>query len=117
MKSGGADEIHFSRKDFSKGTNVSTLKGFDFDDHDVLIFHDYQSGTFKQVSGGNPLQVSTGGTWAKLDSIADLKELDKASPEVSIAVNKAADTVTLVIDQGTIVHKIAMDGLVHDFLL
>ena len=113
-KSGG--DIHLTAKSLAKGTNVSRLD-LDFDDRDALVFHDYKGGTFKQVAGGNPLQVSGDGTWARVDSIADLKELDTASTVVSISASKATDVVTVSITTGDAVHKIALEGLAHDYLV
>ncbi len=83
-------------------------------DHDIVILSNYQDKTFAGIKGGNELVVDTGGNYAKLDSLADIKELDQASSAVSTKVS--GDTLILDITQSTGTHHIQLAGLGHDYL-
>jgi parallel beta helix pectate lyase-like protein len=103
-----SDVFRFSGTKLDKGTTKS-VAAVDFTDGDTLIFAGYDKGTFRGVG-------DKAGTYVSIDSLADLKALDKASGDVSVSVNKKTDVLTIEIDQGAATHKIAIADMAHDFL-
>jgi hypothetical protein len=86
---------------------------FDFADGDRIILQGFANGTLKGWGGGNPLAVNKIGTYAVLDSLADVQELAGASSAVSTRVK--GDTLVIDLDPrgGAEIH---LAGLGHDFL-
>jgi hypothetical protein len=111
---GDADAFRFFGDELGGG-RTSTVRGLDFGEGDTLTFLRYDAGTFKAFGGGNPLEANRNGDYVKLDSIADLKELDQASGDVSLG--RSGDTVTLSIDQGSATHRVVLEHLADAFLL
>jgi hypothetical protein len=95
------------------GTGLTEKAAVDLG-HDVVVLSNYESGTFGQVKGGNELVVDAAGAYAKLDSLADIKELDQASKAVSAKVS--GDTLILDIAQAHGTHHLELAGLGHDYL-
>lgn len=106
---GAADTFRF---DGNKGTG-GQVNGLDFDTGDRLVLRHFDAGTFEALAGGNPLQVSAAGTMAKIDSLLDLRELDRASSKVS--VHSDGDTLVLDIAQKGADHVIELAGLAHAY--
>ena len=104
-----ADTFRF---DGHKGTD-GHVDGLDFGGGDKLVLRHFDAGTFEALAGGNPLQVSAAGTFAKIDSLADLRELDQASSKVS--VHSDGDTLVLDIAQKGADHAIELAGLGHAY--
>jgi hypothetical protein len=89
----------------SKG-DTDKIGSLDFGDGDRIILQDYASGTLKGQGGGNPLAVNKAGTYAILDSAADLNELAAAS-----------SAVTLASKNGGVVLSITQSGGRHDIVM
>jgi len=87
------------------------VDGLDFGSGDKLALRHFDAGTFEGIKGGNHLQVSADGSFAKIDSFADLRELDRASSKV--AVHADGDTLVIDIDQKGADHTIELAGLGH----
>lgn len=108
-----ADQFTFLGTSVDKDkTSAATV---DFSGGDTIVFNKYDGGTFDNVAGGNVLAVNSAGTYAKIDSIADLRELVTASKAVTAKVS--GDTLTIDIAQDTGVHHLVLAGLGHDYLV
>jgi hypothetical protein len=92
----------------SKGKS-DTVSGLDFADGDRIILRDYASGTLKGWGGGNPLAVNKAGTYAVLDSQADLSELAAASAAVKLT--GSGGNQVLSITQGGSRHDVHLSGV------
>jgi hypothetical protein len=109
--SDGHSDIFRFYGDTKGGTRQVSL---DFGDGDKMTLHKFAVGTFHDHAGGNYLQVSPDGAYAKIDSLADLRELDQASSKVSI--HTSGDTLVLDIAQkGVADHVIELAGLGHAY--
>ena len=86
---------------------------FDVEDGDVILFAGYEGGTFQGKAGGNALQVSADGKWAKLDSVADIAELAARSGDVDAWTRD--DDLFLRIRQDRGAETITLDGLAGEF--
>jgi hypothetical protein len=86
--------VDADRVDAGETTRVA---GLDLDEGDKIVFRDFDRGSFEGIGGGNPLQVNRDGTFAKIDSVADLVELVEASANVSAAVDHAAGELRLAV--------------------
>jgi hypothetical protein len=104
-----ADTFRF---DGQKGTG-GHVDGLDFDGGDRMVLRHFDANTFAALADGNPLQVSGAGTFAKIDSLLDLRELDRASSKVS--VHSDGDTLVLDIAQKGADHVIELAGLGHAY--
>lgn len=105
--SSDGDVFRFSGSDVNGWTRV-VARNVDLGTGDEIQFTGYDQGTFKQQSGGNPLQVSGDGLTATIDSRADIKELIAASPDIS--TQNWDDTLALIIKQDDGVHSV----ILHD---
>jgi parallel beta-helix repeat protein len=105
---GHADIFRFNSKN---GTDK--VSGLHFGEGDKLVLQEFDRGTFHDQAGGNPLVVKFDGMLTKIDSLADLRELDKASPKVSI--HTSGDTLVLDIDQKAGHHVLDLAGLGHAY--
>lgn len=93
----------------------SVLSGFDFGDKDKIVLIDYANGTFKGQGGGNKLDVSSDGTYVKIDALADLQELESKSAAVDI-LRGANDTLIIEVAQkGQPDHLIHLAGYADDY--
>jgi hypothetical protein len=102
----GADTFRFDAKgatDFVKGVN--------FAGGDKLVLHDYETGTFL---GGAAVGASSNGTTVTIDSYADLRALDKASPDVRVHEG-VDDTIAIVLKQDSGDHWVRLVGNAHDY--
>ena len=99
--------FRFSGSKLDKGTTTSTVKGLDFADGDALVFASYDNGTFRSADNGS---------FVRIDLLAELKALDKASGDVSVSADRKSGVLTIEIDQDAATHKIAVADMAHDFL-
>jgi hypothetical protein len=113
---GDADTFRFDGDALGSGRVVSTIKNLHFGEGDVLVFIRYDRDTFDHVADGNSLQVSADGTYARIDSIADLKELAQASSAVTLSGSPATGAATIEIDHGDTTHLISLQGLADALL-
>jgi hypothetical protein len=105
---GHADVFRF---DGEKAKGSGHVDGLDFAAGDKLALIHYDAGTFHGHAGGNYLAAALDGTFAKIDSFADLRELDQASSKVSVHAD--GDTLVIDIDQKGADHAIELAGLGH----
>lgn len=110
---GKAEYTKFDGAVLHGGDHLDTCPDLSFDEGDVIVFNNYDAGTFKQVWGGNKLNVTTDGIYAKLDSLVDVQELVHASAAVTATVSN--DTLTLSIEQAGGTHTIVLDGLGQEY--
>lgn len=96
-KSDAANSLRFDGK-VADGGKVVHVDGVDFSRGDSFIFAHWQSGTFQDKFGGNPVDDWNDGASVKVDSLLDLQELAHHSPWIS-AETDGADLI-LTIDQG-----------------
>ena len=89
------------------------VEGLDFSRGDVLVFHDFASGAFRNRSDGNALDAWDNGRSAEADSARDLQEIAAASPAVSATTR--GDLLVLRIEQGGEATEIALEGLGAEF--
>jgi len=94
--------------------DTDTLRGLDFADGDRIILKNYATGTLKGYGDDNYLAVNRAGTYAVLDSLRDVAELDSASSAVTTRVS--GDTLVLSITQSGSRHDIQLAGLGDEFL-
>jgi len=106
---GQAETFRFDGNKATKGSGH--VDGFDFAAGDKLALIHYDAGTFHGKAGGNYLAASLDGTFVKIDSYADLRELDQASSKVSVHAD--GDTLVIDIDQKGADHTIELAGLGH----
>ena len=85
----------------------------DFESGDTLEFRGFQAGTFKGVSGGNPLEVSRRGDAVRLDSVEDIRELAGASKDVS--VRAAGDDLILRVAQSDGAKRFRLEDMADDY--
>lgn len=93
-----------------KEPTVTEVRSLDLDDGDRIVFANYDAGTFKSVAGGNPLVVNNLGSYAHINDLADIEELDGASSRVSVLVDMAKDELILFVDKSTGVHEVVLHG-------
>ena len=67
-------------------------------------------------AGGNLVHANAEGTYVKIDSLADIKELAQVNNKVSVSANAATDVLTMSIDQGAYTHKVQIAGLADEYL-
>ena len=106
---GHADTFRFDAKG---ATDV--VRNFAFGDHDQIVLHDYAKGTFHGQSGGNPLVITENGSMVKIDSMADLHELAKASGKVHVHEGQR-DTLIINIEQPGHDHMIKILDMAHAY--
>lgn len=113
---GKADEFRFDGSKLA-ASKTSTVDNLDFGDGDTLVFIWYDQNSFHDKPGGNLLQANAAGTYVKIDSMADIKELaDFSGNKVSVNANADTDVLTLSIDQGSFTHKVQLAGLADEYL-
>jgi hypothetical protein len=99
------------------GDRTSVLRGVDLDDGDRILLKSFDAGTLKGLGGGNPLAVNKAGTYAVLDSLADIRELDLASAAVTTRTLAKSDTLVVDIDpRGPGSLELHLHGHGQDFL-
>lgn len=74
----GADIFKFNAATVRNG-DVDRILDVDFRSGDRIVFTGFDANNFRQVSGGNVLQITDNGRGAMIDSMADLHELAQAS--------------------------------------
>lgn len=89
---------------------VTEVRSLDLDDGDRLVFVNYDPGTFKGIAGGNPLVVNGLGSYVHINALADIDELDRASPRVRAAVDLSENELILYIDKSTGMHEVVIQG-------
>ncbi len=99
---------------FDAAGKTDKVRGLNFDDGDRIVLHDYAKGTFHDQAGGNPLAVSGKGASVTLDSLNDLRELDRASSAVHVRQDKY-DTLIIDIDQPGPDHTIRIIDMAHAY--
>lgn len=105
---GEAEDFRFRGGDV-RGRETDRLSGVDFGEDDEIVFTSYDRNTFEDFSGGNLVSNNRTGTYVKIDSLADIRELDRASDDVGVRVR--GDTLVLTIDQEDGTHQVSMAGL------
>lgn len=95
---------------FDKSGPTDVVTGLDFGKGDTIELYGFKGGTFYGQKGGNFLLVTVNG--ALLDSVEDLRELDAASPKVSIH-DGGNDTLVIDIDQPGGMHSIELLAFAH----
>jgi hypothetical protein len=112
---GGNGRAETFRFDGDKVRGTDTVDGFDFGDNDTLVLIDYGRGTFAGQGGGNKLDVSSDGSFVRINSVADLEELAANSAGIDLRAG-ANDALVLDISQnGGADHSIQIAGLADDF--
>lgn len=106
---GEADAFRFKGTWVASGDRTDDRPDVSFSEGDTITLINYEQGTFKGVWKGNPLTVSTDGTYVKIDSITDLQEVVGTSPKLSATVSD--DVLTLHVIQSGGEHDIVLDGL------
>lgn len=113
---GHADEFRFDGSKLAE-SKTSTVSDLDFGDGDTLVFIWYDKDSFHDKPGGSLLHANAEGTYVKIDSIADIKELaDFSGNKVSAHANVDTDVLTLSIDQGGLTHTVQLAGLADEYL-
>ena len=110
---GEPDEFRFKGTWVASGDRTDRESDLSFDEGDTIVLINYEPGTFKSVWKGNPLNVSSAGDYAKIDSVTDLQELVGTSPKLAALV--ADDTLTLRVTQSGGVHDIVLDGIGQEY--
>ncbi|MFO1144170.1 MAG: right-handed parallel beta-helix repeat-containing protein [Amaricoccus sp.] len=105
---GQADTFRFS----SAPGSTDVADRVNFDEGDVIRLENYRGGTFFGQKGGNLLIVTIHG--AVIDSLADLRELQAASPKVHVS-DGGDNSLVLDIEQRSGVHSIHLPGLAHAY--
>ena len=75
----------------------------------MIVFRNFDAGTFRNGGDGNSLEAWNGGRAVKVDSLADLAELDARSR--AIEATTKGDVLILSIDEDGETIEIALDGL------
>ena len=90
---------------------VTEVRSLDLDDGDRLVFVNYDQGTFKGITGGNPLVVNDAGTYVHINALADVDELDRASPARNGGGRSRRGRADPVyIDKVTGLHEVVIQG-------
>jgi hypothetical protein len=110
---GVADEFRYKGTWVASGDRTDVNDNLNFDEGDTIVLINYEANSFKGVWQGNKLDVNSAGTYAKIDSLTDLQELDFASPKLAASVSD--DTLTLHITQTNGVHDIVLEGLGQEY--
>ena len=92
-----------------------TISGFDFGEGDRIVLTDYARGTFKGKAGGNKLDVSGDGTYARINSDADIRELDSASTAVRVLEGQDDALVIGITQRGEPEHLLQIAGYADDY--
>lgn len=93
----------------------SHIPGIDFSSGDLLIFRDFDFGTFKDIRGGNIVTGSKTGDLVFVNSVADLRELVTASSGIQAKAGDCPDSLLLEIDQENGAQTVIVDGVGTDF--
>lgn len=101
LGNGVADTFRFSGTRID-GDTTRRLNDVDFSEGDVIKLGRYDVGTFEDMVGGNPVQNNVSGSYVRIDSLADIAELDQYSSAVSASVSGNDLTVTITQDRGTL---------------
>lgn len=109
--SADADEFRFLGS--AVGREKTDTFAIDFSKGDTIVLNGYAGHTFDDISGGNVVANNTTGTYVKIDSITDLRELATASEAITAKVS--GDTLTLDIAQDGGVHHLVMAGLGQEY--
>lgn len=104
------------RHDGSKisGNKAGTISGLDFGEGDTLVFIHYDKGTVADRNGGNLVWNNAEATYAKIDSLTDLQEIDAFSKLVSTKV--AGDDLILTIKQDTGTQTLTLEDWGREFI-
>jgi hypothetical protein len=105
--SGPSETFRVNHNQLKDGQQVF-INDLDFSNGDILVFRNFSAGAFDATRGGNPIEVWKDGRAVKIDSIADLHELDAASNAVS--VSSRGDQTIVDIDGPRDV-SIVLDGI------
>ena len=96
---GDADAFRFYGTKVTKD-RTDKVSDMSFSEGDTLVLADYKAGTFKSLSSdSNVVWHNKEGDYVKIDSIADIKELDKYSSMIS--THKSGGDVIMDIVQGS----------------
>jgi hypothetical protein len=79
------------------------------------VLTDYARGTLKGKGGGNKLDVSSDGTYARIDSEADIRELDSASTAVRVLEGQDDALVIGITQRGEPEHVLQIAGYADDY--
>jgi hypothetical protein len=104
---GVADLFRFDAKG-----ETDVVRGLDFKEGDVIELYNYKGGTFFNIKDDNSLMVTI--HRAVLDSLADIRELDKASDKIGVR-DAGNDTLAIDIWQKAGTHTIEIHDLVESY--
>ncbi len=110
----GADQFKFDSVTVKNG-DVDRLADVDFRGGDRIVFAGFDAGEFKQIAGGNVLQVTDNGRGVVIDSFADIRELVQASGGSIQAsrINGIDLQIQLRHDDGLVQHLVITNGWVQ----
>lgn len=109
----GGDLFRFNGK-VAASKAEADVHGLDLEGNDIIVFRNFEAGTFSSIRGGNRVDVFDNGKGVKLDSALDLHEVAAAS-KLFTAV-EIGDDVTLTIKQTRGYVQLTFDDLRDDFL-
>lgn len=110
---GDADSFRFYGSHVN-GTTTDTVSHIDFGDGDDIVLIGYDSGTFEDHNGGNEVWNNAEGTYVKVDSVADLRELATYSDAINASVQ--GDDLSITIDQHSGTQTLVLLGLADAYL-
>lgn len=107
----GADFFRFDGVTVGNG-DTDRITDVDFKAGDRIVFAGFEANTFKQIAGGNVLQITDSGRGVQIDSFADFKELVQASDGAITAtrVNGADLQIDFHHDAATVQHLVIANG-------
>lgn len=110
---GDADSFRFYGSHVD-GSTKNTVSHLDFGDGDTIVLIGYDHGTFEDHNGGNEVWNNAEGTYVKIDSVADLRELATYSDAIHASVQ--GDDLSLTIDQHSGSQTLLLLGLGDAYL-
>lgn len=111
-ESAAAEESRVDGRDVDGATRFA-IDGLDFGGGDTLVLSHFERGTFQGISDENALAIWDNSRAVRIDALADVRELDRASSDVTVDVSD--DTLILQIQQDDGLARIALDGHGHAY--
>lgn len=111
---GGNGHSDAFRIDGAKNGNIK-ISGVDFSEGDQIRLIHFQTDTFDFVRGGNKLAVSDHGSFAAINSLTDLQELDASSTHLKIRDLGDSGIQITISETGNDKHVITLDHMAQDF--
>ena len=104
---GHADQFKFFGYKID-GDKTVALDHFEFADGDTLVLSAFEKGTLLDKNGGNEVWNDANGTYAKIDSLLDLQEIDYFSKNVKATVS--GDDLLFAVKQSEGTHTFLLEG-------